>query len=77
MKTEILKYKDCYYTSIIINDVAFFIFSKGENITFFTLNIYCSIEYSVEKAYRQFITDNQMRKQYYSIKENHKPLIIK
>ena len=74
MKTEILKYKDCYFTTIIINYVAYFIFSLGEDISFFTLNIYSSFEYSVEKAYKQFQIDIQMRQDYYSIKSNHKPL---
>jgi hypothetical protein len=74
MKTEILKYKDSYYITVIINGVAFFIFSHGEDITWFSLNIYCSVEYSVEKAYKQFQIDTEMKKQYYSNKENHKPL---
>lgn len=74
MKAEILKYKDHYYTTVIINDVAFFIFSLGKDITWFTIDIYSSIGYSVDTAYKQFISDVQMRQQFYSKKENHKQL---
>lgn len=68
MKTEILKYKDHYYTTVIINDVAFFIFSLGKDITWFNINIYSSIGYSVDSAYTQFRIDVEMRKQFYSKK---------
>jgi len=74
MKTEILEHKGYYYMTIVVNDVAFFIFSVGRDFGWGSISIYCSIVYSVDTAYKQFRIDNKMKEDYYSIKENHKPL---
>lgn len=74
MKAEILEYKDCYYTTIIINNDAYFIFSISKFIPLSVIQIYSSLEYSVEKAYKQFNIDLEMKHEWYSKKENHKQL---
>jgi hypothetical protein len=70
MKTEIVRYKDHYYTTVIINDVAYFIFSSGKDISWFNIKIYSSIQISVERAYQLFKIDLQRDKEYYSKKQN-------
>jgi hypothetical protein len=74
MKTEILEHKGYYYMAIVINGVVFFVFSRIMNFDFGSINIYSSIGYSVDTAYKQFRVDCEMRKEYYSNKDNHKPL---
>jgi hypothetical protein len=74
MKADILEYRGCYYTTIIINNDAYFIFSISKFIPLSVIQIYSSVSYSVDTAYKQFKIDLEMKHQYYSIKENHKPL---